>query len=317
MISRRHFVLVLAALTAPLAAHGQQANIKRISVLSLINPGPFLGFFRDALREHGYVEKNSQIDVRSADGNQQLLEKLAADIVRNKPDVIVAYQTPAVVAAQKVTRTIPIIMAPAGDPVGSGLVASLSKPGGNVTGMSGSTGSTAAKTLELVRDILPQAKRVGVLANANDRFTKSFVESMNTAGKKLRMQVDVAMVHGGDNLESVFRKWRKSGIEAVVVQPSLPRKQPIELALRYRLPSLSPSAPYAIEGGLMSYANSTKEIGTKSAKFVDRILKGANPAELPVEEPTIFELTVNAKTARELSISFPPSIVARADRVVQ
>lgn len=302
-----------------MGAHAQQATIKRIGVLSLINAtAPYLGFFRESLRELGYVEgRNVLIDIRSADGNPQLLENLAMDMVRAKPDIIVAYQTPAVVAAQKATKTIPIVMAPAGDPVGTGLVRSLSRPGGNITGMSGSTKDTAVKTLELIKDIRPKAIHVGVLANATDSFTKSFIGSLKAAGQKLRLELHIATMHSDLALDAVFHEWSTAGVEAVIVQPSLPRKRPIELALKYRLPSVSPSAAFAVEGGLMAYANTTKEISRRSAVFVDKIFKGANPAELPVEEPTIFELTVNLKTAKALGVSFPPSIVARADRVIQ
>jgi putative ABC transport system substrate-binding protein len=277
-----------------------------------------VGPFREALRELGYIEgKSLLIDVLSAEGDQQRLQPLAAELVRTKPDIIVAYQTPAVVAAHKATSTIPIIMAPAGDPVGTGLVKSLARPGGNITGLSGSTGVVAAKALELIRDIRPQARHVGVLANATDSFTESFLASMKAASRKLRLELHIAMVRDESEFDAAFREWSNAKVDAVVVQPSLPRKRPIALAQKYRLPSVSPSAPFAVEGGLMSYANTTREISLRSAMFVDRILKGANPADLPVEEPTLFELIVNLKTAKALGITFPPSIVARADRVIQ
>jgi putative ABC transport system substrate-binding protein len=300
------------ATTLPLAA---QQRPWRIGMLSLINPGAYWKYFQEALRDFGYA--NAALVIRSAEGNEQKLHELAGELVRERVDIIVCYQTPSVVAARKATNTIPIVMAPAGDPVASGLVTSLARPGANVTGVSGSTTDLAVKTLELVKDVRPQARRVGVLANATDAFTKTFVGNLEDAGRRLRIELRVAMVRSENELDAVFAEWVKSKVEAVIVQPSLPRRRPIELALKYRLPSMAPAAPFADAGGLMSYSNSTKEIGRKAAVFVDKILKGAKPAELPVEQPTVFELIVNLRTAKALGITFPPSVVARADRVVE
>jgi putative ABC transport system substrate-binding protein len=311
---------VLAALTALAAAPRAlaQAKLARVTVLSPIPVFPSqLELFRQGMREFGYREdRNLILTVLSADGNQQVLDRLAGEVARAKPDVIVAVQTPAVAAAKKATGAIPIVMV-AGDPVGTGLVASLARPGSNVTGVSTTTGETAVKNLEMIRDIRPKASRVAVLANAVDPFTTSFLAQLNDAGQKLGVELRVAMVRSPKEYDALFAEWEKLPVDAVIVQPSLPRERAIELALKHKLASLAPARAFAEAGGLIAYSSSPKEYMRRAAGFVDRILKGGKPGEMPIEQPTLLELVVNLKTAKALGITFPAAIIARADSVVE
>jgi putative ABC transport system substrate-binding protein len=316
-VKRRRFLLASAAFAVPASALAQRKPA-RIGFLSAINPEPYLGFFREALRKLGYAEgKTLVVDFRSAEGKADALVRLAAELVGAKPDVIVGYQTPAIAAAKKATGSIPIVMAPAGDPVATGFVKTLARPGGNITGMAGNTPLLAAKTLEFLRDIRPQTARLAVLASEPDPFTKPLLEALGSAGKKLGIELNVAMVRRTDDFGAAFERWSREKLDAVFVQPSLPRKLAIELAARHRMLSISAARAFAEAGGLISYASSPKEIAEKAAAFVDRILKGANPAELPVEQPTVFEVVVNLKTAKALGITFPAPIIARADAVIE
>jgi putative tryptophan/tyrosine transport system substrate-binding protein len=318
MTTRRELLVALGALAVPLAGMAQQAKVPRLGVLAVVNPEPALGFFREGLRELGYIEGQSiVIDVRSAEGKPGSLPALAAALVREKFDIIVAYQTPAVQAAKQATNIIPIVMLTAGDPVGTGLIASLARPGGNITGMSTSTAELAAKTLELIRDVRPVTSRVAVLANAADLFTKTFLGQIRNAGQRLGMEILPAMVRGPEEFDAVFSAWVKSGVDAVIVQPSLPRRRAIDLALKHRFPSVSPSKVFADDGGLLAYAANPRDMSRKAVTYIDRILKGARPADLPAEQPTTFELVVNMKTARTLGLTIPPSVLFRASQVIE
>jgi putative ABC transport system substrate-binding protein len=317
---RRQFIVLLggAAATWPLAARGQQTKVPRVGILVLGNPEPFWTLFREALRTLGYVDgQNVQYVFRSAEGKPNLLPGLAAELVRLKVDMIVANQTPAATAAKRATGEIPIVMAGVGDPVGTGLIASLARPGGNITGVTGVTAELAGKTLELVREILPAARRVAVLANAADPFTKPFLEQLQTAARTLGLELQAIMVRGAEEFEAAFAAMDRGRADAVIVQPSLPRKRAVDLAARYRLPAVSPTRAFAEEGGLMSYAASFADTINKSAVYVDKILKGAKPADLPVEQPTKFELAINLKTAKALGLAIPPALLLRADEVIE
>jgi putative ABC transport system substrate-binding protein len=288
-----------------------------VALLAATQP-PYWPAFRDALSRIGYREgKDVQFDVRLADGNNDLLDKLAADLVRSKPELIVAYQTPAVAAAKKATSVIPIVMAPAGDPVGTGLVASLARPGGNVTGMAANTAEVAGKMLQLIRELKPSARRIAVLANATDAFAKPFLAELQFAAAKLRITLGVALVRGPADYEAVFAEWDRLTVQALIVQPSLARTRAVDLALRYRIPAIAPTTAFAEAGGLMSYSSSLNETADKAASFVDRILRGAKPADLPVEQPTLFELALNLRTAKAIDVEFPDSLIARADALIQ
>lgn len=317
MTTRRELLVALGALAVPLASLAQPSRVPTLGYLYIANPEPALGLFRDGLRQLGYVEgKSILLEVRSADGKPALLPGLAAELVRLKVDVLVAIQTPAAEAAKQATKTIPIVII-AGDPVGTGLVASLSRPGGNITGMSGTVAELSAKMLELIREIRPATQSVAVLASATGPFTKSFLAQIHAAGRALGMEIRPAMVRGPEEFDAAFVEWAKAKIGAVIIQPSLPRVRAIELALQYRFVSASSSSAFAPAGGLISYAASSKDQFRKVAVYVDKVLKGAKPADLPLEQPTTFELAVNMKTAKALGLTIPKSVLFRADRVIE
>jgi putative tryptophan/tyrosine transport system substrate-binding protein len=296
----------------------QQPRLVTIGVLNLENPEPFRTLLREALRELGYAEgENLRLEFRLAEGNRDRLAGLAAELVGLKVAVLVAYPTPAAAAAKQATREIPIVMLAAGDPLGTGLVASLARPGGNVTGTSSTTAESGSKTLEIVREIIPSVRRVAVLANATDPFTKSFVEQLQLGGKAMRLEIEIVMIKATDELDSALAALKKNATDAVVVQPSLPRGRVAQLALKYRLPAIAPTGAFAALGGLAGYSGSQKEMARRTAAIVDRLLKGSKPADLPVEQPTIFELVINLKTAKALGLDIPPTLLARADKVIE
>ena len=315
-MKRRDFTAwMVAAALWPAAARAQKKA--RIGVLVVADPEPFLREFRAGLRSLGYVEgRNLELEVRSGKGKAQLLPQLAADLVRRKVDVLVAWQTPAAQAAKQATRDIPIVIS-AGDPVGTGLVASLARPGGNITGMGGTTAAAAAKTLELVRELLPSAKRMAVLANAHDPFTRVFLEQLDAAGRKTHFEIRAIRIKSAEEFDDAFAQIAAWPADAVVVQPSLQRQAPVQLALKYRLPSVSATRAFPEAGGLMSFAGSIRELYGGAARYADRILKGARPADLPVGEVDTFELVINLRTAKTLGITVPRALLLRADHVIE
>lgn len=316
---RRHFITLLggAAFMLPPAARAQQPATATIGILNTENPEPFRTLLRAGLSDLGYVEgRNLHVEFRSA-GDRDRLSGFAAELVSLKVDAIVAYPTPAIVASQQATSQIPIVMLAAGDPVGTGLVASLARPGGNITGTSSTTAENGSKTLELLRDILPSLQRVVVLANATDPFTKSFLEQMRLGGQALRVEIQIVMIKTSDELEPAFAAMKNNATDAVVVQPSLPRSRAADLALQYRVPAIAPTGVFAALGGLVSYSASPTEMARRTAAIVDKILKGSKPADLPVEQPTTFELAINLKTAKALGIAMPPALLSRADQVIE
>jgi putative tryptophan/tyrosine transport system substrate-binding protein len=319
-MKRRQLIPLLcsAALAWPLAARSQQARLPTIGVLLVGNLEPFWSQFREGLRDFGYVDgQNIKIEFRSGEGKLGILPDLAADLVRLKVDLIVASETPAVQAAKQVTSTIPIVMAPSGDPVGTGQIASLAKPGGNVTGLSAATAELAGKSLELLRELLPSVRRVAALADPTNPFTKPFLEQIKLAGQALSIEIDVQMVRGVDEFEAAFAAMTGARVDAVIVQPTLPRKRAVELVLQHRLPAVSGNRAFADAGGLMSYAASLADRYREAAVYVDKILKGRNPGDLPVQQPTKFELVVNLKTATALGLTIPPSLLLRADELIK
>jgi putative ABC transport system substrate-binding protein len=322
---RRKFVGLLggaAALSSlwPLATGAQPTKLPTIGILLTGNPEPevFLKVFRDALGEIGYAEgQNVRLEIRSAEGDSSLLPEKAADLVRLKVDIIVASLTPAILAAKQATSDIPIVMAPAGEPVGTGLVVSLARPGGNVTGMSAATAELVGKSLELVRDAIPAARRVAVLANEADPLSKPFLEQADQGARALGFEVDVVMVRPESPLAAAFGAIETKRVDALVVQGSLQRKELFDLAIRHRLPSFSSNRQVAATGGLVTYAANSAEIQRGAAGYIDRILKGAKPSDLPVMQPTKFELIINLKTAKALGISIPLALLSRADEVIE
>jgi putative ABC transport system substrate-binding protein len=315
---RRDFVVVLAGSAAawPFGVRAQQPKLAKLGVLLVEKREPFSRIFSEGLREFGYIDgQNMQIEYRSADGKLDRLPALAAELVDLKVDIIVASETPAVQAAKRATTEIPIVMAPSGDPVGTGLISSLSRPGGNVTGLSAAAAELAVKSLELIREIIPGARRVAALADPANPFTKSFLAQIHASAATTGLEVQDVMLAGTQDLEPTGMA--SGGVAALIVQPTLPRAPIIALARKHRLPSVSGNRAFADAGGLMSYAGSLADRYRNAAPCVDKILKGAKPADLPVQQPTKFELVINLTTAKAIGISVPPAMLTRADEVIE
>jgi putative ABC transport system substrate-binding protein len=237
--------------------------------------------------------------------------------VRRNVDIIVTWFTPAARAAKQATQNIPIVMALAGNPVETGLVASLARPGGNITGLAGVGAELAGKCVELIREMIPSAYRVAALANAADPFSKPFLEQIRLTADASGITIDPIMIHSIEELEAAFPAMEKRRPAAVLVQPSLPTKRAAELALRHRIPAVYIVRGMVDEGGLMSYGVDEAAAYRRAAVFVDKILKGAKSADLPVEQPTKFELVINLKTAKALGLTIPQSLLLRADQIIQ
>jgi putative tryptophan/tyrosine transport system substrate-binding protein len=319
---RRTFFKLIGGVTAlyALTASAQQTSMPTIGVLVRAAPGwqQFWEFFREALRQIGYVDgKNVRFLFRSDQGEMSRLPELAAELVRLKVDVIVPWFTPAAVAARQATREIPIVCAVCGDMIGTGLVESLARPGGNVTGNSSLNAELSAKFIELIREIVPSVHRVAVLANAPDPFSKVFVREIQLAGQASGTAIDPILVHGSEELDAAFQSMERSRPDAVIVQPSLPTKRAAELALSYRIPAICGWRDFVGDGGLMAYFAAEADMYREAAVFVDKILKGARPADLPVELPSRFELLINLKTAKAIGLTIPAAFLARVDEVIE
>jgi putative ABC transport system substrate-binding protein len=272
------------------------------------------------LRDLGWVEgRTIAFEVRYADGRADRAAALAAELVRLGVDIIVAQQTPAARAARDASRTIPIVMAGVGAALDGGLVDSLARPGGNITGVASLAAELGGQRLQLLRDIIPGLARVGALASTHDLFTRPFLEYMESAGASAGIRIVPAMVDGPADFESAFAAMARAEVQAVVIQgifnPN--RTLSLELAARHRLPLVTWDRATTVAGGLFSLSNGQSEIYRRAAAFVDRILKGANPADLPVEQPTTFELEINLRTARALGLTVPQSVLISADEVIE
>jgi ABC-type uncharacterized transport system substrate-binding protein len=321
-VKRRDFIMLLggAAAAWPLAARAQRTRVPRIGALILRNPDSesFETEFREGLRELGYVEgQNILFEFRSAEDKANLLPDLAAELVRLKVDVIAAIFTPCALAAKQATREIPIL-AVTGDAIGSGLVSNLARPGGNVTGLSTMAAETAGKSIELFRDMMPSLRRVAVLANPVDPFTNSFLEQVQLAGRTAGIEIQpITMVRTSDETEAAFETIVRERADAVVVPAIFFSKRVAELAIKHRLPTGSVLRSFADSGGLMSYGAKLPALFRGSAVLVHKILQGAKPADLPVEQPTKFELVVNLTTAKAIGLTIPESFLLRADAVIE
>jgi len=310
-----------AAMAWPLALYGQQTKIVRIGALYLGNADAdsFKANLREGLRELGYVEgQNIAFEFRSAEGKPDRLPPLAAELVRLRVDVIVALYVPCALAAKQATRDIPIVII-AADPVETGIVPSLARPGGNITGVSLMSAASNAKNIELFRDMLPSLRRVGVLANAKDPvFAKTMIDEVLRAGGATSIEIQpVVMIHGPDELESAFMTMVREQAGAVIVQGSLVIKSLADMAIKYRLPAASSTRAFADIGGLMSFGADGPAAVRHGAKFVQRILQGKGPKDIPVEQPTKYELAINLKTAKALGLSIPDRFLQRVDAIIE
>jgi ABC-type uncharacterized transport system substrate-binding protein len=320
-IKRRAFITLLGGAVAwPLGAHAQQRKVPTIGVLVAEASGleQFWRLFRKDMAELGYVEgQNIRYEFRSDQGQISRANALAAELVRLNVDLIVTWFTPAAQAAKAATRDIPIVMALTGDPIANGLVESLSRPGGNITGMSGVNAQLGSKCVELIREMLPLARRVVALTQASNPFSKPFLEQIEAGGSVTGIVIGNKTLSSIEELEAAFADMGTERPDAIIVQPSLPDKRAAELAAAYRIPAVSTFQPFAQQGGLMSYAPAMAYLYRRAAVYVDKILKGAKPGDLPVEQPAQFELIINMKTAKALGLTVPPSLLARADEVIE
>lgn len=308
---------------AGLGAEAQQpaANVPRVGVL-MFRPTTTAAqdAFRQGLLDHGYVEgQNIVIEWRSAEGRPDRASKLAEELVRLKVRVIVAEFTPSVQAAKIATATIPIVMAPAGDPVASGLVASLARPGGNVTGLTDVFAELSGKRLELLREIVPGLTRVGLMINGADPLDLGVVDKTRAAAASAGLQVYVESVPRPEELDGALAALTRQRVGAVIVLANVPVPPPqiAQSFVRLRLPSISNQSGFTQAGGLMSFGPSLGDIERRAAGYVDKILKGAKPADLPVERPIKFDLVINLKTAKTLGVTVPQSLLQQANQVIE
>jgi putative ABC transport system substrate-binding protein len=322
-LRRRSFITLLGgAASWPLAAIAQQPKVWRVGVLAPVPPTPaMLSAFRDGLRGRGYVEgQNLSIDVRWPQGSFDQDPSVVTELVNSNVDVIVVWGTPATIAARRATLTIPIVMASVGDPVGSGFIASLARPGGNITGLTGISVDLSAKLMELFAELVPGMKRVGVVRNPNNPVTMPLRETEN-AIRKLNMQVQVVNAQTSDEFDRAFAQLSAESVGGVVVlaNPTVIEhsRRIAELAQTARLPTAFQGRENVDAGGLFSYAADRNYQFRQAAFYVDRILKSEKPAELPVMQPTKFELIINLKTAKALSLPVPLIMQITADEVIE
>jgi putative ABC transport system substrate-binding protein len=314
--------LALGLCAAPLVAGAQQAGAVQIGYLSIGHPSPLLQVFEQALRERGWVTgKNLIISYRYAEYKYERLPGLASELVRLQPKVIVAAPTAAARAAKDATRTIPIVIWGVPDPVGEGLIASFARPGGNVTGVTGVPPlESTAKQLQLLKEAVPRAQRIAFLRDPANPHSLPTVKIVTEAARSLGVEIQVVGARGPDEFEPALRTVTQARADALLVNldPSFSTHlaRLADLAVKHRLPTMC-GAGYATTGGLMSYSVTRVDALRQAAGHVDRILRGAMPADLPVEQPTKFELVVNLKTAKALGITIPRSLLLQADQVIQ
>ncbi len=331
MNTRRKLLVALGAgaLAAPLAFFAQAQQPKKIAKIGyLLQPTPAASAqnveaFRRGLRELGYVEgKTIVLEVRHSEGRAERVPELARELVGLKVDVIVTTSDFTIAAVKRETRTIPIVMVNSSDPVGTGLVASLARPGGNVTGLSNMSPELSGKRLELLREVVPGLSRVAFIWNPDIRGSMYAYKETEGAARSLLLQLQSVEVARAEDVDRAFSAVTEQRAQVLIVQTPNPaissnRGQVVSFAQKNRLPSMYGNAAFVDAGGLMSYGPSSPDLHRRAATFVDKILKGAKPADLPVEQPTQFELVINLKTAKQIGVTVPPSVLARADRVIE
>jgi putative tryptophan/tyrosine transport system substrate-binding protein len=324
VIARREFISLLGGAAAwSLAAVAQQPKVWRIGVLAAVPPMPaMLSAFRDGMRERGYVEgQNLSIDVRWPQGTFEHDPSPVAELINSNVDVIVAWATPATIAARRATSAIPIVMVSAGDPLSLGLITSLARPGGNITGLSTVTIDLCAKLMELFVELVPGMKRVGVVHNPNNPIVTVALREIEDAVRKLNRQVQVVNAQTSDEFDRAFAQLSAESVDGVVVIPDQTviehSRRIAELAQSARLPTAFQRRENVDAGGLFSYGADLNNQFRQAAFYVDRILKGEKPAELPVMQPTKFELVINLKTAKALGLTVPLIMQMTADEVIE
>jgi putative ABC transport system substrate-binding protein len=326
VIDRRAFLTGAVAALAGLDAAGAQParkmiRIGRLSPLSAAAEARFMASFRAGLRELGWVEEQTfTIENRFAEGRVERLPELAAELVRSGVDLIFVGSNPGALAAKQATRTIPIVMVTTGDPIGGGIVASLARPGGNVTGLTALGQALSAKRLETLKETVPGITRMAVLANPTSPYASAFAKEQPDLVRELRVQLPVLEATDPAHLPKALARMAGEGAGALLVLADVMffthRQRIVDLVARHRVPALYPDREFVDAGGLMFYGASLVDLYRRAAVHVDKVLRGARPADLPVEQPTTFELVLNAGTARTLGLTFPQSLVLRADEVV-
>ena len=321
--SRNLFVFALSALFFALGSSAQaQPKIPRVGILFMGGRDqPHLEAFKQGLREHGYSEgKNLILEYRYAEGNYDRLPELAQEFVREKVDVIIATSSYSAQMARKATKTIPIVIT-SGNPVQPGLAETFAKPGGNVTGLSVLLSDLSGKRVELLKEAFPKIKRVAALWSSLSSEAVLGLKETQDAAQALALKLHPLNVQTQDDIEKVFAELPMINVNALLVvlspQATLHSKTIVDLAVKQRLPGMYPTREFAEQGGLMSYGPLIGDLYRRSAVYVDKILKGAKPADLPVEQPTKFEFVVNLKTAKQIGLAIPPNVLARADRVIR
>jgi putative ABC transport system substrate-binding protein len=318
---RRRLLLatLLAGSTRPVLAQAPE-RVRRIGVMiDGSAPHPLPDALRAGMKERGWADNAITFEIRYADGQPARGAEQAAELVRAKVDAIVAHFTPSVRAAMAATTTIPIIMAPAGAPLETGLVASLSRPGGNVTGVTNMAAELGGRRLQLLKDMLPDLGRVGALVSTHDAFTRPFVSYLERAAMSGGLHLDPVAVAGPAEFEAAFASLAERRAGAVVIQGvfNSNRAALIALAVRHRLPSMWFDRRAVDEGGLASLSANTADMFRRASDLLDKVLRGAKPGELPVEQPSVFELVLNLKTARALGLTVPRSVLIQADELVE
>jgi len=324
-VNRRVFIRTVACglLAGPRAAQAQQASVPRIGVLAPTTCShPNYQALREGLRALGYVEgKTIIIECREAAGRYERVPELAAELVRLRVDVLVTDGLSPARAAKQATKTIPIVMGTVGDPVGAGLVHSLARPGANITGLTLTTAEMNTKRLEFLKAITPGSSHVGVLTNPGNPGAALGIRETEAAARSLGLTLHVVEARGAEDLERAFAEMLKQQAKAVVILPDPiladQSTRTAALAAKYRLPAVGEVRNFAEAGGLLAYGPRSEENFRRAAFLVDKILKGSKPGDLPIEQPTKFELVINLKTARALGLTIPPSLLQRADQVIE
>jgi putative ABC transport system substrate-binding protein len=311
-------------LALPFPAQAQQATkIPRIGILRVGSSGdPYVEAFRQGLRDLGYVEgRNITIEYRYAEGKENRLAELAADLVRLKVDIIVVGGTQAITAVKNATQTIPIVMGASSDPVGTGLVASLARPGGNITGLSLLSPELSGKRLELLKEMVPKVSRFGLLCDSGNPATVLMLKETEAAARALGLQVQVIEVRSSNDFDSAFAAVKKARVGALNVLSSsvfsAHRKIIVEFATKNRLPAIYNNDQFIDAGGLTAYGPNIADLWRRAATFVDKILKGRTPADLPVEQPMKFEFIISLPAAKKIGLTVPPNVLVRATKVIK
>jgi putative tryptophan/tyrosine transport system substrate-binding protein len=325
-MSKKICYFALGALLLALGIPAEAQQPKKIPRIGVLRPGlaaaPNYEAFRQGIRDLGYVEgQNVLLELRDGEGKAERLPDLAAELVRLKVNVIVTSSTPAIQAVKQATTTIPIVMAFSGDPVGTGLVASLAKPGGNITGLSDIGPEISGKQLELLKEAFPTVSRVGFFLNPSNQSNRLRLKAAEATAGELKVQIQALEVQSANDLEKAFSTISNAQAQALMTvrDPAINvnQKRIVEFAAENRLPTMHMDKEPVEAGGLMSYGPDVPDLFRRAATYVDKILKGAKPADLPVERPIKFEFVINLKTAKQIGLTIPPNVLARADRVIK